>query len=183
MKHLAAAALLLSLTACAAPRPADRAAAAVPNADALILPASQSWNALSTPEGAAEELFRAYIELDAERFRRACARPFGDPRTRAQYKRFIEGAAAEIRKAAGGGLPPQGAPVDLITVHPAEDLPSTFRTAAAYDHMSQRSAVLVEVDAYLAGRGVETSRVIVLRDSAGQWGAAPRPELFGFNLR
>lgn len=181
MKHLAAAAALLSLAACSAPPPAERSAAAVPNA--ITLPPSQSWRALSTPEGAAEELFRAYIELDAERFRRACARPFGDPRTRAHYERFVEGAAAEIRKAAGGGLPPQGAPVDLIAVHPAQELPSTFRTAAAYDHMSQRSAVLVEVDAYLAGRGVETSRVIVLRDSAGQWGAAPRPELFGFNLR
>jgi len=183
MKRPAAIAVLLSLAACASP-PAERpTAAAVTTADDLVLPPSQQWAGLTTPEAAAEELFRAYIELDAQRFRRACARPFGDPRTRAHYERFVNGAEAEIRKARRGGLPPEGAPVDLIAVRPATDLPSTYRSAAAYDAMANRSAVLVEVDAYLAGRGIETSRVIVLRDSGGQWGAAPRPELFGFNLR
>ncbi len=182
MKRLAATALLLSLAACASNPGERRTAAAELTADDLVLPASQQWGALSTPEAAAEELVRSYIELDAHRFRRACARPFGDPRTRAQYERFVDGAEAEIRRARAGGLAPEGAPVDLIAVRPASELPSTFRTAAAYDAMANRGAVLVEVEAYLAGRGIETSRVIVLRDSGGQWGAAPRPELFGFHL-
>ncbi len=81
------------------------------------------------------------------------------------------------------GLAPEGAPVDLLKVHTAIDLPSTFRSPAAYDHMARREIKLVAVDAWLAGRGVETSRVLVLKDAAGRWGAAPRPELFGFHIR
>jgi len=152
-------------------------------ADDLVLPTAMQWSGLSTPEAAAEELFLSYIELDPERFRRACARSFGDAHTRAQYERFVDGAAGELRKAKQGGLPPEGAPVDLVEVHKAKDLPSTYRTAAAYDGMANRTAMVVEVDAYLAGRGMQTSRVIVLQDAGGQWGAAPRPELFGFDLR
>lgn len=183
MKHLVLGALVLSIPAAlvACSGPAGRAMS-IP-ADDLVIPVSQQWAGLNTPEAAATELFEAYIALDAERFRRACAKPFGDVRTRAHYQAFIDGAAQELREARTSGMPPDGAPVSLVEVRGAYDLPSTFRTAAAYDQMAQRTAAIVEVDAWLAGRGVETSRVIVLKDSGGTWGAAPRPELFGFSLR
>jgi len=185
MKHLLPCALALSslalLSACSSAG-AERNRAARTDQQ-LFMPAAQTWSGLSTPEAAATELFTAYINLDAERFRRACARPFGDQRTRDHYNRFLDAAATELRASkAKGGLPPGGAPVELIKVHPATDPPSTYRTPAAYDQLAARDVRLVEVDAYLAGRGVQTSRVIVLRDPAGQWGAAPRPELFGFRL-
>jgi hypothetical protein len=179
MKHLLPCALIATcLAACAAP-PAERPSSE--RAD-LALPASAQWSMLNTPEDAAAELFRAYINLDPQRFQRAVARPFGDSRTRAHYERFVDAAAEELRRARATGFPPEGAPVDLLEVRPARDLPSTFRSPAAYDQMANRTARLVEVEAYLAGRGIQTSRVLVLKDSAGRWGAAPRPELFGFML-
>ena len=185
MKHLLSCALALMMLVPSPPAAsagAERGRSAR-TSDQLFMPAAQTWSGLSTPEAAAAELFNAYIALDAERFRRACARPFGDQRTRGHYNRFLDAAARELRESrASGGLPPGGAPVELIKVHPATDPPSTYRTPAAYDQMAARDIRLVEVDAYLAGRGVQSSRVIVLRDPAGQWGAAPRPELFGFRL-
>lgn len=179
MKHLLPCALILSfLAACAAP-PAERAS---PERAELALPLSHQWAGLNSPEAAAAELFHSYIALDPQRFQRAVARPFGDARTRAHYDRFVSAAAEELRRARTTGLPPEGAPVDLLEVRPARDLPSTYRSPAAYDQMANRTAKLVEVEAYLAGRGVQTSRVLVLQDSGGRWGAAPRPELFGFML-
>lgn len=143
---------------------------------------AEVWAELSTPEAAAEELFRSYITLDAERFRRACARPFGDGRTRDQYARFIEGAAAELRRARGDGEPPAGAPVGIVGVHGARELPATYRSPAAYDLLGKHGLRLVAVDAVLDGRGVQTSRVLVVQDATGRWGALPRPELFALHL-
>jgi hypothetical protein len=129
----------------------------------------------STPEGAACEYARAFIQRDSKLFDEAVLPPFGGGQSRAAYEEFLAGAKASIAEQAR--RPADRGPQAISKVFAARSMRRAGPASYAYATFNFADVKFVDVVVALHGGGIATNRTLVIKDTAGQWRVHPAPDI------
>jgi hypothetical protein len=129
----------------------------------------------STPEGAACEFARAFINRDSKLFDEAVLMPFGRGESRANYEAFLAGTRASIVEEAR--RPADRGPEAIAKVYAARSLSRSGPASYAYATFNFADLKFVDVVVTLHGGGVTTNRTLVVKDSVGLWHVHPAPHI------
>lgn len=148
-----------------------------PPVPAIATPAPQLPSGNSTPEGAAVDLARAFIQSDAATFRALCWNAGGKPPQ--HYQRFIESVARDIEDAKKLGRQVGGASFSISKVFKARDCrlkDSAFlECCTAFGVLDVR---LVDIETPLWGRACRIRTLVVRQQSDQRWYVILWPDAF-----
>ena len=128
-----------------------------------------------TPEGAACDLVRAFIQRDAKLFGETCVRPFAQANSRDEYSAFLKKTAAEMSKEAKRKEPSPGGPKTIAKVFAARSLSRTGPASFGWAAFDFQDVKFVDVGAILHNGKRHLNRTLVVQDKAGNWYAHPLP--------
>jgi hypothetical protein len=130
-----------------------------------------------TPEGAACDLARAFINRDASLFTNTCIRPYeggkGPPDYVAFLKSTVESMTAE---AARKGEPPRG-PKTIGKVFAARHLSKDGPASYGYAGFNFQDIMFVDVGVFLYDGKPALNRTLVIKDGDGKWYVHPAPNI------
>ena len=138
-----------------------------------------------TPEGAACDLIRAFIQRDAKLFEETCLKPFAPAESRDEYAAFLTETAAEIRREAKRKEPSPGGPKTIAKVFAARSLSRGGPASFGWAVFRFQDVKFVDVGAILHNGERYLNRTLVVKDAAGKWYVHPLPNscpLLSFGL-
>lgn len=127
----------------------------------------------STPEGAACDLARAFIQSDPKRFDAACLRPYG-PR---EYEQFLTAVRQKLLRDSRLPKPSPMAPRRIETVYAARTLSRNGPNSYADAVMGLKAIRFVDVEVSLHGGRRAINRTFVVQTPDGRWFVHPAPQL------
>jgi hypothetical protein len=127
----------------------------------------------STPEGAACDFARAFIQRDAALFEAVILQPFGGGESRSQYEAFLRDTKSAILEESR--RPADRGPREIAKVFAARSLSRTGPASYAYAAFGFADVKFVDVVVEIYGGGTNTNRTFVVQDSAGRWYVDPAP--------
>ncbi len=129
----------------------------------------------TTPEGAACDLARAFIEADAKLFRKTCIPPFGGGENRRAYEDFLKNVAASMEAEAKKDTPSPGGPNPLAKLFTARHLSMNGPASAGYAMYDFRDIMFVDVGVELVSGRKSLNRTLVIKKEDGTWYVHPAP--------
>ena len=128
-----------------------------------------------TPEGAACDLARAFINRDETLFQKICLRPYATDKGPPEYAEFLKSTAEGIKAEAGRKEEPARGPKAIGKVFAARHL--TKKGPASYGHSAFdfKDVMFVDVGVMLHGDKRALNRTLVVKDSDGKWYVHPLP--------
>ncbi len=129
----------------------------------------------STPEGAACDLLRAFIQHDPELFRKVCIEPFGSDESCQAYKEMQEQVVASMEEEGKQEEPSPGAPKKVGKVFAARHLSLNGPASTAYAFYNFHDVMFVDVGAYLQNDERFLNRTLVVKKADGTWYVHPCP--------
>lgn len=129
-----------------------------------------------TPEGAACNLARAFINRDAALFERTCLKPYGSGKARARYEAFLTRTAAAIRSESTRPEPSSAGPKGIARVFAARHLSQSGPASYAFAAHGFRDVMFVDVGTVRHDGTKYLNRTLVVRDEAGEWYVHPLPD-------
>ena len=129
----------------------------------------------STPEGAATDLARAFIQRNAVIFRTICIRPYGDGRVRADYVEYLAGASAHLTQRKGTVSPDD--PRTITKVFAARHLSKGGPASYGYAAFEFKDVMFVDVEVALNSGERHVRRTMVIQDRDGKWYVHPVPDM------
>jgi len=172
MKKLSAIVCILTVILCSA---ADTAPKAKLKVAADGFPSGQD-----TPEGAACDLARAFVDHDVALFTKTCIQPYSGETGKkgpADYVKFLADKVAEIKTEAGKKEPSPGGPKSLGKVFAARHLSKNGPASAGYAIFGFRDIMFVDVGVFLHNGGHALIRTLVIKDSDRKWHVHPMPSV------
>jgi hypothetical protein len=127
----------------------------------------------STPEGAACDLARAFIQRDAALFEAAILQPFGGGESRSQYEAFLKDTKSAILEESK--RPADRGPREIVKVFAARSLSRSGPASYAYATFNFADVKFVDVVVEMHGGGTNLNRTLVVKDGAGRWHVDPAP--------
>jgi hypothetical protein len=124
-----------------------------------------------TPEGAACDLARAFIERDTTLFTNTRLRSYGP----AEYDEFLTNIIASMKSEAAKAEPSPEGPKTLAKVFAARYLSKNGPASFGYAAYGFQSVMFVDVKALLYNGGHFLCRTLVIKDKDGKWYADPLP--------
>lgn len=131
----------------------------------------------NTPEGAACDLARAFIQHDAVLFTNTCLPSFGGGENRVNYKQFLDGTTAAILAEATKTEPSPGGPRAITKVFAARHLSLDGPASYGFAVCGFTDVMFVDVEAVLYNGQCFLNRTLVVQLSNGKWFVHPVPEL------
>jgi len=130
----------------------------------------------STPEGAACDLVRAFINLDSEQFQKTCLPKMksGTPSAK-KYNQFIEKVVRENSKEKESGEPHKKSPKEIGKVFAARHLSRNGPSSYGYAVYNYQEVMFVDVGAYLHDGSRFLNRTMVVKTEDGKWLVHPCP--------
>ena len=129
-----------------------------------------------TPEGAACDLARAFIDFEPKLFDQTCIAPFGGGANRAKYEQFLKDVRQSI---ADEGKKDEKSPNGLKTIgklfaarHLSKDGPASY----GYATYNFRDVQFVDVGVVLRSGQRSLNRTVVIQEDDGKWYVHPFPE-------
>jgi hypothetical protein len=129
-----------------------------------------------SPEGAACDLARAFIEKKPELFRESCLPAFGGGSGRKAYEDFLERAEAGVKaEGAKADASPHG-PKVIAKVFAARHLTLEGPASYGYAVFGFNDVMFVDVGVIENSGKKMLCRTLVIQNSAGKWFVDPDPE-------
>jgi len=129
----------------------------------------------STPEGAACDLARAFIETDANLFMNTCITPFGGGENRKAYEEFLKNVTASIEAEAKKDTPSAGGPKTLAKLFAARHLSMNGPASAGYAMHGFHDIMFVDLGVELVSGERSLNRTLVIKKKDGTWHVHPAP--------
>jgi hypothetical protein len=129
----------------------------------------------STPEGAACDFARAFIQRDSAKFEAVALPPFGGGESRTQYEAFLKDTKSAISEESR--RPADRGPREIAKVFAARPLSRSGPASYAYAAFNFADVKFVDVVVELYGSGMSTNRTLVVKNSAGRWLVDPAPSI------
>lgn len=129
-----------------------------------------------TPEGAACDLARAFIQHDVVLFASVCLQPYGAGPGRKDYEEFLSLKIEEIKREADKKAPSAEGPKTLGKLYTARRL--SDRSTAAYGSANHgfQDVMFVDVGVGLHNEKRKLFRTLVVRNKTGKWFVHPLPK-------
>jgi len=128
-----------------------------------------------TPEGAACDLARAFINRDEKLFSSTSIRPYGGGKGREAYAKFLQETAQSIKTEAGKKEPSPQAPRTIGKVFAARHLSKSGPVSYGYTAFGFEDIMFVDVGVYLNNGERALNRTLVIKDKDGKWYVHPDP--------
>lgn len=127
----------------------------------------------STPEGAASDLARAFIQRDVSLFRRICVRPFGADQMQSDYEGYLVGVAKHLRQESTLGTVMPDDPRRITKVFAARHLSKNGPASYGYAVFDFQEVMFVDVEVLLHSGSRLLRRTMVIKDRDGKWYTLP----------
>ena len=131
----------------------------------------------STPEGAATDLARAFIQRDADLFLRTSIPPFGGGQSRAAYAQYLTGQSDTLRRERAKRTYSRDNPKAIKHVFAARHLSLNGPASYGYAAFDFQDVMFVDVEVILNDDASYVKRTLVIQANDGNWYAYPKPEL------
>ena len=130
-----------------------------------------------TPEGAACDLARSFINRDEKLFSSTSIRLYGGGNGREAYARFLQETVQSIKaEAAKKESSPQG-PKSIGKVFAARHLTKSGPASYGYTAFGFEDVMFVDIGVYLHNGERAMNRTLVIKDKDGRWYAHPAPDV------
>jgi len=127
----------------------------------------------ATPEGAACDFARAFIQRDADLFEEVSLRPFGGGESRAEYESFLKETKAAIL--AEAKRPADRGPRKIVKVFASRSMSRSGPASYGYASFGFADVKFVDVVVDTYDSGASINRTLVIKDTTGQWHVHPVP--------
>jgi hypothetical protein len=128
-----------------------------------------------SPEGAACDLARSFINRDDKLFASSSIRLYGGGGGREAYPKFLEETAKSIKADASGKEPSQQGPRRIGKVFAARHLSKSGPVSYGYATFGFEDIMFVDIGVYLRNGEHAINRTLVIKDSDGKWYVHPDP--------
>jgi hypothetical protein len=128
-----------------------------------------------TPEGAACDLVRAFINRDASLFTNTCIKLYAGGNGPEDYAKFLQDTVEEIKKEAAKKAPSPGGPKSIGKVFAARHLSRNGPASYGYASFGFQDVMFVDVGAFLHNGERSLNRTMVIKAPDGKWYAHPLP--------
>jgi hypothetical protein len=130
-----------------------------------------------TPEGAACDLARSFINRDEKLFSSTSIRLYGGGNGREAYARFLQETVQSIKaEAAKKESSPQG-PKSIGKVFAARHLSKSGPASYGYAAFGFEDIMFVDIGVYLHNGERAMNRTLVIKDKDGRWYVHPAPDV------
>lgn len=130
-----------------------------------------------SPEGAATDFGRAFINKDAKAFVDTCIRPYGGGESRQEYEQFLKDVTSNIRAEKERTTPSPEGPRAIGKVFAARHLSASGPASYGYAAFGFQDLVFVDVGAYLHNGAQIMNRTLAIKDRDGKWYVHPAPSV------
>jgi hypothetical protein len=127
----------------------------------------------ATPEGAACDFARAFIQRDAGLFEAASLQPFGGGDSRAEYEAFLKETKAAIL--AEAKRPADRGPRKIVKVFASRSMSRSGPASYGYATFGFADVKFVDVVVDNYDSGTTINRTLVVKDSTNHWRVHPAP--------
>jgi len=128
-----------------------------------------------TPEGAACDLARAFINRDEKLFSSTSIKPYGRGKGRDLYEKFLQDVIQSIKAESAQKEPSPQGPKSIGKVFAARHLSKSGPVSWAYAAHGFQDVMFVDVGVYLWNGERALNRTLVIKDSHGRWYVHPDP--------
>jgi hypothetical protein len=128
-----------------------------------------------TPEGAACDLARAFIQFDPKRFDDVCIAPFGGGENRAKYERFLKDVRQSIVDQHDQPEKSPNGPKVIAKLFSARHLSKDGPASYAYAVLRLKDVQFVDVGVILRNGERSLNRTLVIQRENGKWYVHPFP--------
>jgi len=130
-----------------------------------------------TPEGAACDLARAFIQRDAKLFQETCIRPYNGGKGLADYTKFLKATAESIQEEAARKEPSPGGPKSIGKVFAARRLSRDGPASYGSTAFDFEDVMFVDVGVILHNGSRMLNRTLVIKDRDHKWYVHPAPQI------
>ena len=130
----------------------------------------------SSPEGAACDLARAFINQDKDLFLETCIPKFGGGESAKKYERFLANTSSSIETESKKEDATPSGPARIKTVFVARHLTKNGPASYGYAAHNFHDVMFVDVDAELHNGQTFSNRTLVLKTPDGNWYVHPNPD-------
>jgi hypothetical protein len=128
-----------------------------------------------TPEGAACDLARAFIQRDAALLTNTCIRLYGGGKGPEEYAAFLKKTVEDVKREAAKKAPSPGGPKSIGKVFAARHLSKHGPASFGYAAFNFQEIMFVDVGVYLQNGERLLNRTMVIKDADGKWYVHPMP--------
>jgi hypothetical protein len=128
-----------------------------------------------SPEGAACDLARSFINRDEKLFASSSIRLYGGGGGREAYAKFLEETAKSIKADGSKKEPSPQGPKSIGKVFAARHLSKSGPVSYGYSTFGFEDIMFVDIGVYLRNGERAMNRTLVIKDSDGKWYVHPDP--------
>lgn len=130
-----------------------------------------------TPEGAACDLARSFINRDEKLFSSTSIRLYGGGNGRETYAKFLQETVANIKAEAAKKEPSPQGPRSIGKVFAARHLSKSGSVSYGYAVFGFEDIMFVDIGVYLYNGERVMNRTMVIKDRDGKWYVHPAPSV------
>jgi hypothetical protein len=130
----------------------------------------------TTPEGAASDLARAFMQQDGKLFQNVCIPPYGAGQSRADYTAYLAGVIDHFKQQKEHAPSPD-IPVKITKVFAARHLSKEGPASYGYASFDFQDLMFVDVEVLLGSGKLHLRRTLVIEDRDRKWYALPVPDV------
>lgn len=168
--------LLLATGAVAADAPTEPSNVAQITKPTVKLAADGYPTGGETPEGAACDLARAFINRDATLFKATCLPPYLGGESRKAYEQFLADTTTSMEAEAKKADASPAGPKSIGKVFTARHLTLSGPGSYAYAMLNCQDVMFVDVGCFLHDGGQFLNRTLVVKTGKGEWRVHPMPQ-------
>jgi hypothetical protein len=131
----------------------------------------------STPEGAACDLGRAFINADGELFRQIVIPPYGGEALRRKREEFVDNVLRQMVQQKKLPEQERSGPKSIGMCFAARHLSRKGPASYAFAAFDYRDVMFVDVGTHMRDGSRHLNRTLVLQDKNGKWYAHPVPAI------
>ena len=131
----------------------------------------------NTPEGAASDLVRAFMQSNATLLQSICIRPYGAGQSRSDYSGYLAGVIAHLQQDKERENPSLDSPSRITKVFAARHLSNNGPVSYASAAFDFQDLMFVDVEVLLRNGKKHLRRTLVIKDTDGKWYVHPVPDV------